>query len=102
MRKFFLLIIIAYFSWEYYAVNYGETTIKEAVQSQIITPLKTRFEKRESNRLSSDKFKYECDGRQYCEQMNPLSEANFFIKNCPNTQLDRDYDGKPCETDPRF
>ena len=50
--------------------------------------------------LASKHFK--CDGRQYCSQMTSRAEAEFFIKNCPNTRMDGDKDGIPCENDSRF
>jgi len=40
---------------------------------------------------------YQCDGRQYCSQMTSCEEATFFINNCPNTKMDGDNDGVPCE-----
>ena len=40
---------------------------------------------------------YQCDGRKYCSQMNSCEEATFFINNCPNTKMDGDHDGVPCE-----
>jgi len=40
---------------------------------------------------------YKCDGRQYCSQMSSYEEARFFINNCPNTKMDGDNDGIPCE-----
>lgn len=45
---------------------------------------------------------FKCDGRQHCSQMNSLEEAEFFIKNCPNTKMDGDHDGIPCENDSRW
>ncbi|MBH0042347.1 cold shock domain-containing protein [Pseudoalteromonas sp. SWXJZ10B] len=45
---------------------------------------------------------FTCDGRQHCSQMNSRAEAVFFINNCPNTKMDGDRDGKPCERDTRF
>jgi len=57
-----------------------------------------------SNSFAKDKDKsqekeqkFKCDGRQYCSQMTSCEEAIFFIKNCPNTKMDGDNDGKPCE-----
>ncbi|WP_165010691.1 excalibur calcium-binding domain-containing protein [Neisseria yangbaofengii] len=41
--------------------------------------------------------KFSCDGRQYCSQMNSREEAEFFIRHCPNTKMDGDNDGIPCE-----
>lgn len=40
---------------------------------------------------------YSCDGRVHCSQMKSYREAVFFQKNCPNTQMDGDGDGEPCE-----
>ena len=45
---------------------------------------------------------FRCDGRQYCSQMHSWAEAVFFIQNCPNTKMDGDHDGIPCENDSRF
>jgi len=40
---------------------------------------------------------YVCDGRQHCSQMTSCAEATYFLKNCPNTKMDGDHDGVPCE-----
>src|SRR5688572_8126375 len=40
---------------------------------------------------------YRCDGRTHCSQMTSCSEAMYFLKNCPGTQMDGDNDGIPCE-----
>ncbi|MDN3473248.1 excalibur calcium-binding domain-containing protein [Pseudoalteromonas sp. APC 3355] len=45
---------------------------------------------------------FTCDGRQYCTEMRSREEAVFFINNCPNTKMDGDGDGEPCERDSRF
>jgi len=45
---------------------------------------------------------FTCDGRQYCTEMRSREEAVFFINNCPNTKMDGDGDGDPCENDSRF
>ena len=45
---------------------------------------------------------FTCDGRQHCSQMTSRAEAVFFINNCPNTKMDGDRDGDPCENDTRF
>ena len=41
---------------------------------------------------------YRCDGRIYCSDMRSYEEAKFFVDNCPNTKMDGDYDGVPCES----
>ncbi|QIL21781.1 excalibur calcium-binding domain-containing protein [Thermomonas sp. HDW16] len=45
--------------------------------------------------VSGSQFK--CDGRTHCSQMRSCAEAEFFLKNCPNTQMDGNNDGEPCE-----
>lgn len=40
---------------------------------------------------------FECDGRKYCSQMTSCEEAIFFINHCPDTKMDGDHDGIPCE-----
>ncbi|WP_129134677.1 excalibur calcium-binding domain-containing protein [Luteimonas sp. YGD11-2] len=42
--------------------------------------------------------RFSCDGRQHCSQMRSCEEATFFIRNCPNTKMDGDGDGVPCES----
>ena len=52
--------------------------------------------------ISQNTHNFTCDGRQYCSQMTSRAEAVFFINNCPNTKMDGDRDGDPCERDSRF
>ncbi|BCS50891.1 DNA-binding protein [Aeromonas jandaei] len=40
---------------------------------------------------------YQCDGRQYCSQMTSCEEATWFLQNCPDTKMDGEGDGIPCE-----
>lgn len=46
--------------------------------------------------------RFACDGRQYCSEMNSRAEAEFFVANCPDTKMDGNHDGKPCENDSRW
>ena len=40
---------------------------------------------------------FACDGRTHCSQMTSCAEATYFIQHCPNTQMDGNNDGEPCE-----
>ena len=51
-----------------------------------------------SNDPSAIQQIYQCDGRTYCSQMTSCEEATFFINNCPDTKMDGDNDGVPCES----
>jgi hypothetical protein len=39
-----------------------------------------------------------CDGRTHCSQMRSCAEAKYFLAHCPNTKMDGDDDGVPCES----
>ena len=45
-----------------------------------------------------DSVSFICDGREYCSQMISYEEAVFYNINCPDTKMDGDKDGVPCET----
>ena len=38
-----------------------------------------------------------CDGRTSCGQMTSCAEAKHFLQHCPDTTMDGDRDGIPCE-----
>lgn len=40
---------------------------------------------------------FECDGRVRCSEMTSCAEARYFVQHCPNTMMDGDHDGEPCE-----
>ncbi|WP_306294399.1 excalibur calcium-binding domain-containing protein [Shewanella sp. Scap07] len=47
---------------------------------------------------SSNLPAFRCEtGKQHCSQMRSCEEAMFYIKHCPNTKMDGDKDGIPCE-----
>lgn len=40
---------------------------------------------------------FSCDGRTHCSEMTSCAEAKYFLKNCPNTEMDGNNDGVPCQ-----
>jgi len=40
---------------------------------------------------------FTCAGKTRCHQMVSCEEAMFYLKNCPNVEIDGDGDGVPCE-----
>ncbi|MET0655488.1 MAG: excalibur calcium-binding domain-containing protein [Pseudoxanthomonas sp.] len=40
---------------------------------------------------------FRCDGRTYCSQMTSCAEATYFVQHCPDTKMDGNGDGVPCE-----
>ncbi|MBK8638939.1 MAG: cold shock domain-containing protein [Chromatiaceae bacterium] len=67
--------------------GYGEYTRR-------IAPLPVIAAEPEIQETSSP---YRCDGRTHCSQMTSCAEATFFLRNCPNTEMDGNHDGEPCE-----
>ena len=41
---------------------------------------------------------FRCDGRKHCSQMRSCEEATWVLRNCPDTEMDGDNDGVPCES----
>ncbi|MEG1398373.1 MAG: excalibur calcium-binding domain-containing protein [Acinetobacter sp.] len=52
--------------------------------------------------VNSNPDHFQCDGRKHCSQMRSLEEARWFVRNCPDTEMDSDHDGEPCENDSRW
>ena len=48
-------------------------------------------------RLDEPAPAYACGGRTHCSQMHSCDEATWVLNNCPNTKMDGDGDGVPCE-----
>ena len=71
-----------------------QTLILLAASASYAEETKTSFDK---YFFAKSEQKFKCDGRQHCSQMRSCAEAKFFIKNCPNTKMDGDNDGVPCE-----
>lgn len=40
---------------------------------------------------------FQCQGKVWCSEMASYEEAVFYLRNCPNTKMDGDGDGIPCE-----
>ena len=78
-----LVALVAFGVWCYYKNNEGALPV--LFQNSQSVPSKKNLQN------------YQCDGRQHCSQMSSYEEAKFFIENCPNTKMDGDNDGIPCE-----
>lgn len=84
MKQILLLIIVVAVGWNYYNRQ---------------TP---SFEPQATVERDYSEYNFTCDGRQHCSQMTSRAEAEFFTRHCPNTKMDGDDDGIPCENDSRF
>ena len=100
MKKTILILIVAgawYVNkngWPNFIRNSSTPVItNESLLSTPPTP--ATFKPNTPSAASASSFR--CDGRQHCSQMSSYDEAVFFLRNCPNTKMDGDGDGIPCE-----
>ncbi|MDN2664797.1 excalibur calcium-binding domain-containing protein [Psychromonas sp. 14N.309.X.WAT.B.A12] len=89
MKKLLILILIGIAANQIYQ-KYNVPVITNADIEQLNKPVKL-------SNFKSHKQQYSCDGRQYCSEMHSCEEATFFIEHCPNTKMDGNHDGVPCE-----
>ena len=85
MKKLIVFALVCLTAWNYYSKNNSRSVVASDTKQNspnIAAKLATDFN---------------CDGRQHCSQMTSYEEAVFFINNCPNTKMDGDHDGVPCE-----
>lgn len=107
MFKGILIVLILILAWYGNRQYQHEKFIQEAKevhqielqqQNKIVEHKKIKINKPISRPKDIQETpKYKCDGRQHCSQMQSYDEAKFFLDNCPNTRMDGDYDGIPCE-----
>jgi predicted negative regulator of RcsB-dependent stress response len=94
VKKLIVFALLAFAGWNYYQKNtYATPAGYQAASSS--------FEVNAA-RATQPAQGFSCDGRQHCSQMSLRAEAEYFIKSCPNTKMDGDNDGIPCENDSRF
>jgi cold shock CspA family protein len=76
------------------------TTSKTSIPATISSPVQQQSTLERA--FSENNAEFSCDGRQHCSQMKSRAEAVYFMNHCPNTKMDGDNDGRPCENDSRF
>lgn len=65
--------------------------------AQSLAPSANTFHGIDAKPATPPASRFQCDGREHCSQMTSCDEAKFFLRNCPNTKMDGDGDGTPCE-----
>jgi cold shock CspA family protein len=71
--------------------GYGYTRFRQSDVAD--TPTQASLE---TTRSQNDS-RFSCDGRTMCSQMTSCEEARYFVQHCPNTKMDGNGDGEPCE-----
>lgn len=89
------VIVIAVFAYSNGGVSSVASALSETSNlsdSNYSEPASSTF-----SRPMITKQTFTCDGRTHCSQMKSCAEAIYFIRNCPNTKMDGNNDGIPCE-----
>ena len=100
MRKLIILAMLAYVGYGYFTDTLDLPFLSKNQSSPVIsndTGKITTIASSQQPAPSASLPAYRCDGRQHCSQMRSYEEAKFFLRNCPNTKMDGDGDGIPCE-----
>ena len=88
MKNIFVLALLAglaWFGYNKYQTQSAAHASPGPVQAQVV------------GSDGVDVASFECDGRTHCSQMTSCAEATYFIQHCPNTKMDGNKDGVPCE-----
>ena len=88
--KLLTFALVVYIGW------FAFTRLIQPQTQGVMSPKTTTQQQRVIPKSKSSQFK--CDGRTHCSHMTSCAEATYFIKHCPNTKMDGDGDGVPCES----
>ena len=101
LRSALLILLIGLGAWRiYHRVTAGgshqwTSTPPESPDTPL--HLNTATRPTSSRTAAVPESDFRCEGKTGCGQMRSCAEANFYIRNCPNTEMDGDGDGIPCE-----
>jgi len=97
LKNLLIFIVIVAGVWQFY---FKDSAIIEYSKKSAVTEFSNSAAMQtlaKAKELAKPKVVYKCDGRQHCSQMSSYDEAKYFIQYCPNTKMDDDNDGIPCE-----
>ncbi len=92
MKNVIALLVMAALAW----YGYGQLTSDDTRRAGAGLPT-TATPLRAQDAAAVPAPQFTCDGRTHCSAMTSCAEATFFIQNCPNTRMDGNNDGIPCE-----
>lgn len=97
-----LIGLLLYSGYQSLMPNWGSSPSPSAaivVPSAPVAPSAPTLPSRiQPSEVGDSAHRFSCDGRRYCSQMTSCGEAIYFLRNCPDTEMDGDHDGVPCES----
>src|SRR5664279_1425206 len=108
MKKLILIVILVAVGWQSYSKSQSREIAPADAREEIQVadsspPAQLRVDEPATPAPYSPPVEttsshtFSCDGRTYCSQMTSCEEATYFLRNCPDTKMDGDHDGVPCE-----
>lgn len=93
MKNLIVLAVISAIVWFSYGKYKAATEAPASGVAATVVPRSTPS----AVTFAPPSQQFTCDGRTHCSQMRSCAEATYFIRHCPNTKMDGDNDGVPCE-----
>jgi hypothetical protein len=90
MKNLMVLLILSALAW----YGYGKY---KGLSSHVEAPNVASMAAEVQPPTAAPAARFTCDGRTHCSHMRSCEEATYFIQRCPNTKMDGDGDGVPCE-----
>lgn len=92
MKNLLVLVILGAVAW----FGYGKYNSMSAAEEATAAP-SPATDTLASHSAAPAAVQFSCDGRTHCSQMRSCAEATYFLQHCPNTKMDGNNDGVPCE-----
>ena len=74
----------------------GKKTSVTPAKAAVVAPVASVQKESSIKAQATKKAEFSCEPKKTCGQMSSCAEAKFQLKNCGNSKIDRDGDGKPC------
>ncbi|BCT93686.1 hypothetical protein LYSHEL_27130 [Lysobacter helvus] len=94
MKNVLILLLVAGIAWLGYA-KYSPKPASGSAGQRLASVSSASIPPARDDEAVASLFK--CDGRTMCSQMTSCAEATYFVQHCPNTRMDGNNDGVPCE-----
>ena len=93
------VVALGAYGYSEYTDRVNPQTVTESQTSDTVTAVESNdsLTTAAQFRDSPASVSFHCDGRTHCSQMTSCAEAEFFLNNCPNVEMDGNHDGEPCE-----
>jgi len=91
MRNAIVIVLLGTLAW------FGYQKYKTAAEQPVVDASTSASLSAPQAAPAAATSQFSCDGRTHCSQMRSCAEAKYFIQHCPDTKMDGNNDGVPCE-----